>query len=103
MTHRGRLTLALGLGTYLAAWAFGARALYAPAVGLVLVAGAAVVWTRLLARPFRLHRRIDPGNPVEGDAVAMEIDLQAGGGILPAAVLFHDPAGGLGGRGIPLP
>jgi uncharacterized protein (DUF58 family) len=103
MTHRGRLTLALGLGTYLAAWAFGARALYAPAVGLVLVAGAAVVWTRLLARPFRLHRRIDRENPVEGDAVAMEIDLQAGGGILPAAVLFHDPAGGLGEREILVP
>lgn len=103
MTHRGRLTLALGLGSYLAAWAFGARALYTPAVGLLLAAGVAVLWTRLLARPFRLHRRIGRENPVEGDDVGMEIDLETGGRILPAAVLFHDAAGGLGEREILVP
>ncbi|MDF2754318.1 MAG: hypothetical protein K0S82_2701, partial [Gaiellaceae bacterium] len=33
LTRRGRFTLALGAGTYLGAWAFGAHVLYAPAIG----------------------------------------------------------------------
>jgi uncharacterized protein (DUF58 family) len=103
LTPRGRLALALGLGTYLAAWAFGAHALYAPAVGLVLAAGLAVLWTRLLARPFRLHRTIDRENPVEGDDVGVVVELEAGGGILPGSVLLHDPAGGLGERDLMVP
>jgi hypothetical protein len=65
MTPRGRVTLALGLGTYLAAWAFGAQALYTPAVGLVLAVGAGLGWTRLLSRPLRLHRTVDRDEPIE--------------------------------------
>jgi uncharacterized protein (DUF58 family) len=103
LTTRGRLTLALGLGTYLAAWAFGADALYAPAVGLVFASGLAVLWTRLLARPFRLHRTIDRENPVEGDDIGVHVELEAGGGILPGSVLLHDPAGGLGERDLTVP
>ena len=103
MTPRGQLTLTLGLGTYLGAWAFGAQALYAPAVGLVLAAGIAVLWTRLLARPFRLHRTIDRENPVEGDDIGIVVELEAGGGILPGSVLLHDPAGGLGERDVTVP
>jgi uncharacterized protein (DUF58 family) len=103
MTDRGRLTLALGLGTYLAAWAFGAEALYAPAVGLVLVSLAALVWTRLLARPLRLHRSIDRDRPVEGDDVVVRVELEADGGVLPGSVTLHDPAGGLGERDVTVP
>jgi uncharacterized protein (DUF58 family) len=103
MTHRGRLTLALGLGTYVAAWAFGSRALYAPAVGLLLVLGAALVWTRLFARPYRLHRKIDRDNPIEGDDLNVAVELEAGGGILPSAVVLHDPAGSLGERELVVP
>jgi uncharacterized protein (DUF58 family) len=103
VTIRGRLTLALGLGTYLGAWAFGSHALYAPAVGLVLAVGLALLWTQLLARPFRLHRTIDRENPVEGDDVRLVVELEAGGGILPASVLLHDPAGGLGERDVIVP
>jgi uncharacterized protein (DUF58 family) len=103
MTDRGRLTLALGLGTYLAAWAFGAEALYAPAVGLVLVSLAALVWTRLLARPLRLHRSVDRDRPVEGDDVVVRVELEADGGVLPGSVTLHDPAGGLGERDITVP
>jgi uncharacterized protein (DUF58 family) len=103
LTARGQLALTLGLGTYLAAWAFGAHALYAPAVGLVLAAGVAVVWTRLLARPFRLHRTIDREKPVEGDDVGIVVELEADGGILPASVFLHDPAGGLGERDLNVP
>jgi uncharacterized protein (DUF58 family) len=100
MTARGRMTLALGLGTYVTAWAFGANALYAPAVGLVLVAAVALAWTQLLARPFRLHRSVDRQQPVEGDNVLVKIELEAEGGVLPGGVLLHDPAGGLGERDV---
>jgi uncharacterized protein (DUF58 family) len=104
MSPRGRLTLALGLGTYLAAWAFGAGALYAPAVGLVLAVGAGLVWTRLLSRPLRLHRSIDREQPVEGDDIAVRVELTPeGGGVLPGSVLLRDPVGGLGAREVAVP
>jgi uncharacterized protein (DUF58 family) len=103
VTERGRLTLALGLGTYLAAWAFGAEALYAPAVGLVLASLLALVWTRLLARPLRLHRSVDRDRPVEGDDVVVRVELEADGGVLPGSVILHDPAGGLGERDVTVP
>jgi uncharacterized protein (DUF58 family) len=103
MTERGRLALALGLATYLAAWAFGAEALYVPAVGLVLAALAALVFTRLLARPLRLHRSIDRDRPIEGDDIVVRVELEADGGVLPGSVLLHDPAGGLGERDVTVP
>lgn len=104
MTERGRFTLALGLGTYLAAWAFGAEALYAPAVGLVLASIAALAWTRLLARPLRLHRSVDRDRPTEGDDIVVRVELEAdGGGVLPGSVILHDPAGGLGERDVTVP
>jgi hypothetical protein len=103
LTQRGKFTLALGLGTYLGAWAFGAEALYAPAVGLVFAAVAALAWTRLLARPLRLHRAIDRDRPTEGDDVVVRIVLEADGGVLPGSVILHDPAGGLGERDVTVP
>jgi uncharacterized protein (DUF58 family) len=104
MSPRGRLTLALGLGTYLAAWAFGADALYAPAVGLVFAVGVGLVWTRLLSRPLRLHRSIDRDQPVEGDDIVVGVELAPdGGGVLPGSVLLHDAAGGLGPRDVTVP
>lgn len=104
MTPRGRVTLALGLGTYFAAWAFGAQALYTPAVGLVLVVGAGLVWTRLLSRPLRLHRSVDRDEPVEGDDIVVRVELKPdGGGVLSGSVVLHDPAGGLGARDVTVP
>jgi uncharacterized protein (DUF58 family) len=103
VTERGRLALALGLATYLAAWAFGAESLYAPAVGLVLAALAALAWTRLLARPLRLHRSVDRDRPIEGDDVVVRIELDADGGVLPGSVVLHDPASGLGERDVTVP
>ena len=103
VTERGRLTLALGVLTYLAAWAFGAEALYAPAVGLVLATLAALVWTQLLARPLRLHRAVDRERPIEGDDVVVRVELEADGGVLPGSVVLHDPAGGLGERDVTVP
>jgi uncharacterized protein (DUF58 family) len=103
MTDRGRLTLALGIGSYLCAWAFGARALYAPAVGLVLVSVAALAWTRVVARPLRLTRSVDRDSPREGDDVVILVDLRPEGGVLPGSVTLHDPAGGLGFRDVVVP
>jgi uncharacterized protein (DUF58 family) len=103
VTRRGRLTLALGLATYLAAWAFGAQALYAPAVGLVLASLAALAWTQLLSRPLRLHRWVDREQPVEGDDVLIRVELETDGGVLPGSVVLHDPAGGLGERDVAVP
>ena len=62
-TARGRFTLALGAGTYLGAWAFGAHVLYAPAIGLLLAVGAALIWTNAVARPLSLHRQLDRDRP----------------------------------------
>jgi uncharacterized protein (DUF58 family) len=103
VTRRGRLTLALGLATYVAAWAFGAQALYAPAVGLVLASLAALAWTQLLSRPLRLHRSVDRERPVEGDDVVIRVELETDGGVLPGSVVLHDPAGGLGDRDVTVP
>jgi uncharacterized protein (DUF58 family) len=100
LTRRGRLTLALGAGTYLAAWAFGAHVLYAPAVGLLLAVGVAAVWTSALARPFRFHRHVDRDRPVEGDDIALRFELEGDGGVLPASAILRFSAGKLGQRDI---
>jgi uncharacterized protein (DUF58 family) len=103
LTPRGRATLTLGLGTYLGAWAFGAQALYAPAVGLVLAAAVAFVWTQLISSPLRLHRSIDREQPVEGDDVLVSVELEGSGGLLPSSVQLHDLASGLGARDVTVP
>jgi uncharacterized protein (DUF58 family) len=100
MTRRGRFTLALGAGTYLAAWAFGAHVLYAPAVGLFLAVGAALVWTNILAPPLRFHRHVDRNRPIEGDDVTVRVELEGEGGILPATVVLKEQAGRLGERDV---
>ena len=96
LTRRGRFALALGGGTYLGAWAFGAHVLYAPAVGILLAVGAAVIWTNALARPLQLHRRIDRDRPQEGDDVVVRVELEGDGGMLPATATLQDPVGRLG-------
>lgn len=100
LTRRGRFTLALGGGTYLAAWAFGAHVLYAPAVGLLLAVGIAFIWTNAIARPFRLHRHVDRDRPIEGDDVVVRVELEAEGGLLPATAVLNEPAGSLGERDV---
>ncbi len=100
MTRRGRFTLALGIGTYLGAWAFGAEVLYAPAVGLLLAVGAALLWTNLLAPPLRFHRHLDHERPIEGDDVVVRVELEGEGGILPATIVLKERAGRLGERDV---
>ena len=89
LTRRGRFTLALGAGTYLGAWAFGAHVLYAPAVGVLLAVGAALVWTNALPRPLSLHRQVDHDRPLEGDDVVVRVELEADGGLVPATAILY--------------
>jgi uncharacterized protein (DUF58 family) len=96
LTQRGRFTLALGAGTYLGAWAFGAHVLYAPAIGLLLAVAAALLWTQALARTLSLHRQLDRDRPIEGDDVVVRVELEPDGGIVPATALLHEPVGRLG-------
>lgn len=100
MTRRGRLTLGLGLGTYLSAWAFGAHVLYAPAVGLLLAVGVALLWTNVLARPLRLQRNVDRERPIEGGDVVVRVELEGDGGMLPASAVLRDRPGVLGERDV---
>ena len=96
LTQRGRFTLALGAGTYLGAWAFGAHVLYAPAIGLLLAVAAGLVWTQGLARTLNLHRQLDRDRPIEGDDVVVRVELEPDGGLVPATALLHEPVGRLG-------
>jgi hypothetical protein len=57
VTARGKRTLALAIGLYLAAWGFGTRAMYPVAVGLAAVPLLAWLWVRLTARPTTLRRK----------------------------------------------
>ncbi len=72
---RGRLALALGAVTYLAAWAFGSLALYPVALGLVLAAVGARLWVRVAGAPVQLARRFGRGDHLEGDDVWVTLTL----------------------------
>lgn len=96
LTPRGRFVLALGLGVYLAAWAFGSRPLYPVATGLLVVVLVAWAWVRLANRPFRVRRGSGETEHVEGDDVPVVVELEATGPVHPAAVTLHERVGRLG-------
>jgi uncharacterized protein (DUF58 family) len=96
LTGRGRSILALGLGVYIAAWAFGSKPLYPVATGLLLVVAVAWVWVRLADRPFRIRRGWGDLEHVEGDDVPVIAELSATGNVMPAAVTLVERVGRLG-------
>jgi uncharacterized protein (DUF58 family) len=96
LTARGRSILALGLGVYIAAWAFGSKPLYPVATGLLLVVGVAWVWVRLADRPFRVRRGWGDREHVEGDDVPVIAELEASGNVMPAGVTLVERVGRLG-------
>jgi uncharacterized protein (DUF58 family) len=102
MTHRGRLALALGCLTYLAAWAFGSKPLYPVAFGLIAAVLLARLWTRLAGRPEELRRRLPGGDRFAGDDVHVRLELVAPRR-LPANVLVRERIGKLGERETPVP
>ena len=103
MTTAGRLALALGLLTYLAAWAFGSKPLYPVALGLLAAVLLARIWTRVAPRPVQLWRRIAAVDPLEGDDVPVELALERTGTFLPAPVVVREQIGKLGARETPIP
>ena len=101
MTRRGRTALALGVLTYLAAWAFGSRALYPAGVGLLLAVLAAWLAVRLTARPLELRRSLKT-EPLEGEDVHVRVELELESAITPAAITLVERYAKLGERRTPL-
>ena len=97
MTRRGRLALALGVFTYVAAWAFGSRALYPAAVGLLLAVLAAWLAVRVTSRPVALRRTLQ-SEPIEGDDVKVRVELELESGRAPAALTLVESYARLGER-----
>jgi uncharacterized protein (DUF58 family) len=96
LTARGRCVLGLGLGVYIAAWAFGSKPLYPVATGFLLVAAVAWVWVRLANRPFRVRRGWGDSEHLEGDNVPVVVELDASASVLPAAATLVEHVGRLG-------
>ena len=103
MTSRGRLALAFGCATYLAAWAFGSKPLYPVALGLIAAALFARLWTRLASVPVEIRRRLPEVDRYAGDDVPVKLDLLHRRGWLPTTVLLRERVGKLGERETPLP
>ena len=102
MTKRGRLALALGATTYLAAWAFGSKVLYPVAIGLPVAVLLAWLWTALANRPLRVTRTLPSGERLEGDDVEVEVRLASERRLLPARWTLREQIGKLGERSTPL-
>ena len=102
MTRRGRLTLLLGAATYVAAWLFGATALYPVATGLVLAPLAASAWVRLSAAPMQLRRRAGKGTLLEGEDVWVTLDVRPGTRVPPPSLSVTERISRLGLRETPL-
>ena len=98
MTLRGRLLLLLAAVTYVAAWAFGSRALYPVAVGLSLAVLLAWAWARALRRPMRIERRTGHTDHIEGADVLVDVELQLETSLVPSSVLLVERIGRLGER-----
>jgi uncharacterized protein (DUF58 family) len=102
LTGRGWFALVLGVGTYVAAWAFGSDALYPVAIGLVLVALTAGVWVRLGGRPTSIKRTVEGGNHVSGDDVPVRLDLLLDGRLRLSGLELLERIEGLGERRVML-
>jgi uncharacterized protein (DUF58 family) len=96
MTARGRAVLALGVVCWIAAVVFGSRALYPVAAGLVLAVPLALAWVRLSMRRPHVSRRWSSENLLEGDEVAVELELTRESGTPLPAVVAHERIGRLG-------
>jgi uncharacterized protein (DUF58 family) len=102
MTDRGRSALLLAGGIYLAAWAFGSRALYPVAVGIALAVGLAVAWVRSSPVPKRIRRDVGRKELIEGDDVRTGVEVEFGPGVRPPGVRLVERIGRLGLRSLAL-
>ncbi len=102
MTWRARLALLLGAVVYVAAWAFGSKALYPVAVGVLLAVLFSWAWLRLCSRPVRLRWGSKEGEHIEGDDLQVEIELELEPGWPPPPPASLRESGRLGARTTPL-
>ncbi len=102
MTPRGKLTLLLGVLTYLVAWLFGAKVLYPAAAGLVLAPLGARAWVRLATGPIRVHRRAGRGALLEGDDAWVTLEARPGSRVPPPGLAVRERLARLGERRFPL-
>jgi uncharacterized protein (DUF58 family) len=102
MTNRGRLALALGAATYVAAWAFGSTPLYPVATGLLIAVAVAALWVSLAEKPMRLGRHLRGGDHFEGDDLRIDLDLELDGAIPPPSVVLVEDLGRLGEQRTPM-
>ena len=102
MTWRARLALLLGAVVYVAAWAFGSKALYPVSVGVLLAVLFSWAWLRLCSRPVRLRWGSKEGEHIEGDDLQVEIELELEPGWPPPPPASLRESGRLGARTTPL-
>ena len=102
LTHRGRLLLVLGGALYVAAWAFGSRALYPVAIGFLLAVLVSALSVHAAARPMAYRRRAGSAEHVEGDDVVVDVELEPRGPLGLASVSVVEQLTRLGERRIPL-
>ena len=102
LTDRGRWLLAIGGGTYLVAWAFGATPLYPVALGLVLAVGAAALWVRYLDRPMTLMRSLRGGEHLAGDDVPVRLEIETDRGVPSGTLVVVERIARLGLRETPI-
>jgi uncharacterized protein (DUF58 family) len=102
LTDRGRWILALGGGIYLAAWAFGSKALYPVALGLILAVVVAALWVRFLRRPMTLRRNLGRADRLAGDDVTVAVELDEDGVVPSGTLLLREQIARLGERETPL-
>jgi uncharacterized protein (DUF58 family) len=102
VTARGRIVLALGGATYLAAGAFGSKPLYPVATGLLLAVVLAWAWVRLANRPMRLRRVLGEREHLEGDDVHVWLEVEVQSRVPAPSVVLVERIGKLGERRTPL-
>src|SRR3954447_5065325 len=74
LTARGQLVALAAVALYLLGWGFGTREAYPLALGLGLACVLAAGWTRLLARPGAVSRRLPP-EPHECEPVPVTVGV----------------------------
>jgi uncharacterized protein (DUF58 family) len=102
VTRRGKLTVLVGVLTYVVAWLFGAQVLYPAAAGLVLAPLGARAWVRLAAGPIRIRRRAGRGALLEGDDVWVTLDARPSAKLPPPGLAVRERVARLGERRFPL-
>lgn len=91
---RAGSVVALGVLLLATAAVLGAAPLYVGGLALVLVAGMSALWSALVARGLRVHRCLEVHRVVEGEALAVELDVRCGRLPLPPGRV-RDPVLGL--------